>query len=128
MSFQNGSLTLDTAGIFATYPQPYLSVAGGLGDQVRKQIIANEMFSFNKLYHVAIQILGTMVLLLCICAITDKKNMHVPPSLAPMYVGFTILAIGACFGMNCGYAINPARDLSPRILTLISGWGTGVFR
>ena len=28
---------------------------------------------------------------------------------------------------NSGYAINPARDLGPRIFTLIGGWGTQVF-
>ena len=69
-----------------------------------------------------VQILGTMLLLLCVCAITDKKNTQVPSSLVPMYVGFTILGIGVCFGANCGYALNPARDLAPRLLSLIAGW------
>jgi glycerol uptake facilitator-like aquaporin len=32
------------------------------------------------------------------------------------------------FGFNCGYAINPARDLGPRLFTWIGGWGTEVFR
>lgn len=68
------------------------------------------------------QILGTMLLLLCICAITDKKNTQVPSALVPMYVGFVILGIGVCFGANCGYALNPARDLAPRLLSLIAGW------
>ena len=30
----NGTLTHTTAGIFATYPQPYLSLANGFFDQV----------------------------------------------------------------------------------------------
>ncbi|XP_057370861.1 aquaporin-9-like isoform X3 [Daphnia carinata] len=106
-SVSNGTLTMNEetqdpglAGIFATYPAPWLSVAGGLGDQI----------------------LGTMLLLLCICAITDKKNTQIPSALVPMYVGFTILGIGVCFGANCGYALNPARDLSPRLISLIAGW------
>lgn len=37
------------------------------------------------------------------------------------------MIIGAAFGYNCGYAINPARDLSPRLLTFIAGWGPQVF-
>ena len=38
----------------------------------------------------------------------------------------TVLAIGISFGYNCGYAINPARDLAPRLFTLVSGWGVSV--
>ena len=100
----NGTLEMSNtdaglAGIFATYPAPYLSAQGGIGDQI----------------------LGTMLLLVCVCAITDKKNTQVPSYLAPMYVGFTILGIGISFGANCGYALNPARDLAPRLLTLIAG-------
>merc|ERR1712071_60576 len=93
------------AGIFATYPASWLSIQGGIGDQI----------------------LGTMLLLLCICAATDEKNTVVPPSLAPMYVGFAVLGVGVSFGANCGYALNPARDLSPRLLTFIAGWGNQVF-
>ncbi|MEQ1843616.1 MAG: aquaporin, partial [Verrucomicrobiales bacterium] len=36
--------------------------------------------------------------------------------------------IGMTFGFNSGYAINPARDLAPRIFTAIAGWGPEVFR
>lgn len=48
-------------------------------------------------------------------------------ALVPFYVGLTVIAIGISFGVNCGYALNPARDLAPRILSLAGGWGTGVF-
>ena len=53
-------------------------------------------------------------MLLCVCAITDSRNMSVSKGLVPLYVGFVVLNIGMCFGYNCGYAINPARDLGPR--------------
>jgi len=97
--------TPDTAGIFATYPSPHLTIAGGVGDQF----------------------LGTAMLLICVCAITDRKNMQVSKQMVPLLMGFTVLAIGICFGYNCGYAINPARDLGPRIFTAIAGWGGDVF-
>ena len=42
-------------------------------------------------------------------------------------VGFIVVALTMTFGMNCGGAFNPARDLSPRIFTAIAGWGSETF-
>jgi len=39
----------------------------------------------------------------------------------------TVLGIGTGIGMETGYAINPARDLGPRILTAMVGYGKAVF-
>lgn len=36
-------------------------------------------------------------------------------SIGALRVGFVVLAIGLCLGGTTGYAINPARDLGPRI-------------
>lgn len=66
-------------------------------------------------------------MLILICAITDTRNCGVSPGLAPLLVGLTVVAIGMCMGFNCGYAINPARDLGPRFFTAIAGWGFEVF-
>ena len=73
------------------------------------------------------QVVGTALLLICVCAINDARNMKISSQLAPLYVGFTVLNIGVCFGFNCGYAINPARDLGSRIVTAVAGWGAEVF-
>ncbi|XP_031550196.1 aquaporin-3-like [Actinia tenebrosa] len=94
-----------TAGIWATYPQEYLSIRGGFGDQV----------------------FGTFLLVGCIFAILDKNNNAPHKGVAPILIGLTVFIIGATFGLNCGYAINPARDLGPRIFTAMAGWGGGVF-
>lgn len=95
-----------TAGIFATYPQPFLStLPGGFVDQI----------------------VGTALLVLGIFAITDRRNAPAPGSLTPVLVGLLVLVIGATFGWNAGYAINPARDFGPRLLTAVGGWGAGVF-
>ncbi|XP_034152499.1 aquaporin-3-like isoform X3 [Esox lucius] len=42
-------------------------------------------------------------------------------------VGFVVLVIGQSMGFNSGYAVNPARDLGPRLFTAIAGWGGEVF-
>ncbi len=95
-----------TAGIFATYPSTHLStMPGGLIDQV----------------------VGTALLVACIFGITDKKNLGAPPNLAPICIGALVVLIGMTFGFNCGYAINPARDLGPRLFTFFAGWGRNVF-
>ena len=95
-----------TAGIFATYPQPYLSIFGGFVDQV----------------------VGTALLLLVICALTDQDNFAPPARLGPVLIGLSVVLIGETFGFNAGYAINPARDLGPRLFTFVAGWGAEVFR
>jgi MIP family channel proteins len=96
-----------TAGIWATYPQQFLSaVPGGLVDQI----------------------VGTALLVAVIFAIGDRRNTPPAPAIAPVVVGFLVMAIGMSFGYNAGYAINPARDFGPRLFTAIAGWGSDVFR
>ena len=58
------------------------------------------------------EIIGTMVLMLGIYAITAGS---VSPALGPYLVGILVWGIGASLGGPTGYAINPARDLGPRI-------------
>lgn len=57
------------------------------------------------------------------CAITDRNNGPPPAGLVPLVLFITILGIGAALGMQTGYAINPARDLGPRLLTSMVGYG-----
>jgi glycerol uptake facilitator protein len=37
-------------------------------------------------------------------------------------VGAAVLLIGMTYGLNCGYAINPARDFGPRLFTVVAGF------
>jgi len=103
--------TMKTAGIWATYPRQlstrrWISNWSGFLDQV----------------------VGTALLLLCICALTDERNMAPKSNLAPLLIGAVVLMVGMSMGANCAYAINPARDLSPRLFTWLAGWGDQVFR
>jgi MIP family channel proteins len=96
-----------TAGIFATYPQAFLTTfPGGFIDQI----------------------VGTALLMLLIFAISDAKNLAPDSKFAPIVVGLAVVLIGMTFGFNSGYAINPARDLGPRLFTAVAGWGGEVFR
>ena len=58
------------------------------------------------------EVLGTAVLVFGILGIGANKFTD---GLNPLIVGFLILAIGLSLGGPTGYAINPARDLGPRI-------------
>ncbi|XP_059411191.1 aquaporin-10b [Carassius carassius] len=110
MDFTGGHLTVSgataTAGIFSTYPADYLSLWGGVVDQI----------------------IGTAALLVCVLALGDPRNTPAPPGLEPVLVGAAVLVIGISMGSNSGYAINPARDFGPRLFSYIAGWGDEVFR
>jgi glycerol uptake facilitator protein len=64
------------------------------------------------------EIIGTFVLLFVIAAIASKAVGGVggvPSAIGPYMVGMLVWAIGMSLGGTTGYAINPARDLGPRI-------------
>lgn len=63
-----------------------------------------------------------MMLCIFIGLITDKRN-RIPAWVQPSLIGGCLILIGMAWGMNSGYAINPARDLGPRLFTLVSGYG-----
>ncbi|CAB3404427.1 unnamed protein product [Caenorhabditis bovis] len=92
-----------TAGIFASYPAPHLGLFNGFLDQ----LIATAVFVF------------------LIAHIVDKRNSY-PTWLQPILVGTSFVAIGAAFGYNCGYPVNPARDFGPRLFTALF-YGGDVF-
>ena len=108
-AFDGGVRAVDgvtaTAGIWATYPQPFLSIGGGFVDQV----------------------VGTMLLMAGVLAVTDQKNVGAPAWFTGPLVGLLVIGIGVAFGFNAGYAINPARDFGPRLFTYLAGWGHPVF-
>ncbi|MGW3458665.1 MIP/aquaporin family protein [Streptomyces olivaceoviridis] len=96
-----------TFSIFATFPAAYFH--GGIWGPLIDQIV------------------GTAFLLMLIAAVLDLRNQAVKANLAPLIVGFVVAAIGMSYGANAGYAINPARDFGPRLLTYAAGWGSLAF-
>jgi glycerol uptake facilitator len=71
----------------------------------------------NPFYNVATEIIGTFVLLLG--ALTMSKPAASMGTLDALPVALLVLGIGLSLGGPTGYAINPARDLGPRIAHFI---------
>ena len=75
----------------------------------------------NKLFNLLSEIIGTFVLMFVIfyfsgAEITSQKSAIGLGSLGALPVAFLVWAIGLSLGGTTGYAINPARDLGPRIV------------
>jgi glycerol uptake facilitator protein len=88
-----------TAGVFTTFPAFPEILSAGLLDQI----------------------IGTALLLMMIFAITDERNQP-PAILTPLMIGLVVVVVGMSFGGMHGYAINPARDFGPRLLTAVAGF------
>ena len=90
----------------------------------------------NNFRNIISEILGTFVLVICVfyfagAEIQDGSGTAVGlGSIGAIPVAFVVWAIGLSLGGTTGYAINPARDLGPRIVHAIlpikgkidSGW------
>ncbi|PWA23815.1 hypothetical protein CCH79_00010996, partial [Gambusia affinis] len=77
-------------------PSEYLPLGGGFLDQV----------------------VGTGKLLLCLLSLTERRNAPTPPDLIAPTVAGIALGIIVSMSANCGAALNPSRNLGPRLLTL----------
>jgi glycerol uptake facilitator protein len=90
--------------VFYTSPKPFVGLFGAFGDEF----------------------IGTALLVGLIFAIVDTRNQPVQANLNPFIIGMLIVAIGASFGLNTGYAINPARDFGPRLWVAIVSNGASL--
>lgn len=89
----------------------------------------------NPFSNLICEIIGTLILVLGILAILTPKNLQPghgwDVAFGPFLVGILVWSIGLSLGGPTGYAINPARDLGPRIAHFIlpipgkgpSDWG-----
>lgn len=73
----------------------------------------------NKINNLISEIIGTFVLVFAVFYIAGAEVGGEPATLGALDalpVALVVLAIGLSLGGTTGYAINPARDLSPRIM------------
>lgn len=93
-----------TAGIFCTYPAPFMTKTG-------------QFFS---------EFIASTILMFMIYVLKDDANLGAG-NLTPLALFFVIFGIGACFGWETGYAINLARDFGPRLVSYMIGYGHEVW-
>lgn len=96
--------TETTASLFTTYPAEFLRQPS-----TRMSAFYNEFFA-------------STILLVVILAIGDSSNTPPPDGLAPLVLLWLVWGLGACLGWQTAYAVNPARDLGPRIMLWMVGY------
>ena len=97
--------TKATQGIFSTSPGAGVSIPTAFLDQV----------------------IGTAILVMVIFALTSAVNNPPLANTAPLFIGLLVVGIGLGWGANAGYAINPARDLGPRVASWLTGYHQAMF-
>ncbi|CDS82379.1 related to channel protein [Sporisorium scitamineum] len=100
--------TETTASLFTTYPAEFLRQPS-----TRMSAFYNEFFA-------------STILLIVILAIGDSSNTPPPDGLAPLVLLWLIWGLGACLGWQTAYAVNPARDLGPRLMLYIVGYSPNI--
>ncbi|MBV6752451.1 aquaporin [Pseudomonas chlororaphis] len=97
--------SLELASVFSTYPNPALSTAQAF----------------------LVEVVITAILMGVIMSLTDDNNGLPNGPLAPLLIGLLIAVIGSAMGPLTGFAMNPARDFGPKLMTFLFGWGDIAF-
>jgi len=72
--------------------------------------------------------IGTFLLVMMIFSLTEGCNLGRPHDhLAPLFIGLTVTALICLLAPLTQAGFNPARDLGPRMVALIFGWGSAAF-
>lgn len=71
---------------------------------------------------------GTFLLVLLIFALTEGCNVGRPnDALAPVFIGLTVTSVICLIAPLTQAGLNPARDLGPRLVAWVTGWGEVAF-
>ncbi|WP_122677372.1 MIP/aquaporin family protein [Pseudomonas viridiflava] len=97
--------SLELASAFSTYPNPAISVGQAF----------------------LVEMVITTILMGVIMALGDDNNGLPRGALAPLLIGLLVAVIGSAMGPLTGFAMNPARDFGPKMMTFIAGWGEIAF-
>ncbi|KAF8654637.1 hypothetical protein AX16_003490 [Volvariella volvacea WC 439] len=99
-----GIRTLRTAGLFGTYSLPYMT----------------DVSSFFS------EFLATAIFTIGVLSATDKRQ-NLSAGGVPGILFVVTIGVVSSLGMETSFALNPARDFGPRVLTAMVGYGSQVF-
>lgn len=72
--------------------------------------------------------LGTFLLVLMVLALTEDCNVGRPDgTIAPLAIGLTVTSVICLIAPLTQAGLNPARDLGPRLVAWLAGWGDAAF-
>ncbi len=97
--------SLELASVFTTYPNPAITVGQAF----------------------LVEVIITAILMGVIMALGDDNNGLPRGAMAPLLIGLLIAVIGSSMGPLTGFAMNPARDFGPKLMTFFAGWGEMAF-
>lgn len=120
LAYSDGLIAAGLPNVFTTGPGAIFSTAYWGADAVRQSVGSYSIWTAT-----ISEALGTAVLLWGVLSAFDDRNLGVG-KFGPLIVGFAVLVVGTSIGGASGYAINPARDLAPRIFAAMIG-SKGVF-
>ncbi len=111
--------------VWITYG-PHWQLTGDSG--TKRAVFCTSPAVSNRFFNLISEVVGTAVLILVLLLLGKDEFTQ---GLKPMVVGLLIVSIGLSLGGPTGFAINPARDLGPRIAHFIlpihgkgsSDWG-----
>ena len=105
---------IGTAIVWIAYRQHFEQTADG---NLKLAVFCTAPNISGPLYNVATEAIGTFVLVFAVFRLAAPTNSL--GALDALPVGLLVLGIGLSLGGPTGYAINPARDLGPRIMHFI---------
>ena len=132
-----GAVVLATFGPFLARFEAEQQITRGAAGSERSAMVFGEYFPNPAMFGtddaaralvspiaaVGVEALGTGVLMFMILALTDRRSAAGPGALAPFFIGFTVAVLIALFAPITQAGWNPARDLGPRIVAAMAGWG-----
>ena len=114
ISAQFAGAMIGTAIVWIAYRQHFEQTADG---NLKLAVFCTAPNISSPLYNIATEAIGTFVLVFAVFRLAAPTTSL--GALDALPVGLLVLGIGVSLGGPTGYAINPARDLGPRIMHFI---------